>query len=43
MANKTIRKQFPAKINACGGRKKKGCGSSWAGATVLKTKIKVAA
>jgi hypothetical protein len=40
---KSIRKNFSNKIKACGGKRGKGCGSSWAGATTVKTKIKVAA
>lgn len=31
------------KIKACGGKKKPGSCGNWAGATVLQTKIKVAA
>lgn len=39
---KAIKIDRPA-VKNCGSRKKGGCGSNWAGASTLITKIKVAA
>lgn len=39
---KTVKINRP-QVKACGGKRGKGCGSSWAGSTKLQTKIRIAA
>lgn len=44
MVNKKKKtRNYPKKIDACGGKKKGGCGSNWGGATKLQTSVKVSA